>query len=124
MTFKPLQWEDPAYFQENMLSLGYNIFKVKYFYEEDQLDKLGKTIDNVQNRAKVINGYQEAADEATTYLKTITAFKNGDICLPKDQEYFEYILNYFMQKEADLLDFELEDEKHFLQWLSQKEYSK
>jgi hypothetical protein len=124
MTFKPLQWEDSAHFQENMLNLGYNIFKIKYFYKEDQHEKLGKAISNAQNRAEVITGYQAAADEATTYLKAVTAFRNGDACLLEDEEYFEYILNYFTQKEVDLLHFELEDEERFLQWLLHKEYSK
>lgn len=124
MTFKALQWEDPARFPENMLNLGYNIFKIKYFYEEDQLEKLGRAISNAQNRAEIVTGYQEATDEATTYLKAVTAFRNGDAHLPEDQEFFEYILNYFTQKEADLLHFELENEERFLQWLSHKEYSK
>lgn len=124
MTFKPLYWEDAARFQENMLNLGYNIFKIKYFYEEDQLTKLGKAINDSKNRADIVNGYQIAADEATTYLKAVTAFRNGDARLPEDQEYFEYILNYFTQKEADLFNFELEDKERFLQWLLHKEYSK
>ncbi len=124
MTFKPLYWEEPARFPENMINLGYNIFKIKYFYEEDQLEKLGRSIVDANNRADIITGYQDAADEATTYLKAITAFRNGDACLPEDQEYFEYILNYYTQKEADLANFELEDEERFLQWLSHKEYSK
>lgn len=124
MTFKPLYWEETARFQENMLNLGYNIFKIKYFYEEDQLEKLNHVIDNSQKRAEIITSYQDAADEATTYLKAITAFRNSDARLPDDQEYFEYILNYYTQKEADLANFELEDEEQFLKWLSHKEYSK
>lgn len=124
MTFKPLHWDNPALFQESLLNLGYNIFKIKYFYEEDQLQKISHKIQNPETVTSIINGYQNAGDEATTYLKAVTGFRNGDASLPDDQEYFDYILNYFTQKEADLANFELEDEDRFWSWLEDKEYSK
>lgn len=124
MRFKELYWDNPSMFQENMLNLGYNIFKIKYFYEEDQLPKLSRQMMNPEHIFFINQGYQEASDEAEIYLKSIVAFRNGDAVLPKDQEYFEYILNYFHKKEEDLANFELDDEDRFWEWLENKEYTK
>jgi len=118
MTFKTLKWEDPSLFQENLLNLAYNLFKVKYFYEEEQPIRMNDYILEFQTKQFLLETYQEAADEAKVYLKVIQAFRLQKAKLPKEQEYFNYLLEYFMLKEKELSSFEL-DEKCFLNWLKE-----
>jgi len=122
MTFKNTNWDDPSMFRENLGALGYNIFKIKYFYEEDQLDKLSRSIHDVNTRDSLVQGYMEAADEATVYLKTINAFLTGNASLPDDKYQLEWLLEYFLVKERHLLTFELESEEGLISWIENREY--
>lgn len=122
MTFKQLDWTDPAGFQDNLLNLAYNIFKVQFFYEEDQLPKLSRHITDDRRRTQLLLAYQEAADEANVYLKTIQAFRMGKAKLPQNSDYFQYLLEYFESKEKELLNFEIENEARFKSWLENGEY--
>jgi len=38
MTFNQTNWDNPSIFRKNLVALGCNIFKIKYFYEVDQLE--------------------------------------------------------------------------------------
>jgi len=107
MTFKTLKWEDPSLFQKNLLNLAYNLFKVKYFYEEEQPIRMNDYILEFQTKQFLLETYQEAADEAKVYLKVIQAFRLQKAKLPKEQEYFNYLLEYFILKEKELSSFEL-----------------
>jgi len=122
MTFKKTNWDNPSMFRENLVALAYNIFKIKYFYEEDQLKKLGLSISDSGSREFLVQGYMDAADEATVYLKTVDAFLAGDANLSDDKQHFEWLLAYFSIKEKHLLNFELENEEGFFPWLENKEY--
>ena len=118
-----MNWDNPSIFHENLVKLGYNLFKIKYFYEEDQLEKLSKSIDNEATRDNLVQGYMNAADEATVYIKTLDAFLAGNASLPADQQQFDWILEYFLVKERHLLNFELENEEGLVSWIGNKEYS-
>lgn len=123
MKFVPVTFSDPSLFKEDLLKLATNIFKIKYFYEEDQLPKLSFQMMNPEDIFFLTQGYQEASDEAEIYLKTITAFFTDDAILPDDAEYFNAVIEYFTVKESDLAHHELDDEDRFWEWLKNKEYS-
>jgi len=123
MTFQKVSWDNPSMFHENMRKLAYNVFKIKYFYEVDQLEKLSRDTVNTNTRSFLVNGYMEAADEATTYLKAIDAFILGDVSSSDKDQHFEWLLSYFSVKEEHLLDCELENEEGFFSWLERREYS-
>ena len=123
MNFIELHWDDPTLFQDNLAKLASNIFKIKYFYEEDQLEILSRNIIDPVTRAYVVQGYQEAANKATIYLKANAAFLDGSATLPKDEEHFGGLLEYFTVKEVDLTNFELDDSTRFIEWLENHEYS-
>lgn len=122
MTFKALYWENPSLFQENLLNMAYNLFKIQYFYEEDQLPKISQLITEPQIQTTLLQSYQEAADEAKVYLKTIQAFRLKRAKLPDEQEYFNYLLEYFMLKDKELSAFELNEER-FMKWMENGEYA-
>ncbi len=122
MTFKEVNWENPSLFHENLIRLAYNVFKIKYFYEVDQLEKLSRDTANANTRDFLVKGYMKAADEATVYLKTIDAFVAGDVSPSDMEQHFEWLLAYFSIKEEHLLDCELENEEGFFSWLGRGEY--
>ena len=124
MTFKEVSWENPTLFHENMIRLAYNVFKIKYFYEVDQLEKLSRDTTNANTRDLLVKGYMEAADEATIYLKAIDAFMAGDVSPSDKDQHFEWLLAYFSIKEEHLLHFELENEEGFFSWMGNREYFK
>lgn len=117
MIFKKLYFEEYTLFQENMINLGFNIYKIKYFYEEDQLQKLSRLISDHKELEVTVTKYQDAAEEAEIYLKAVAAFLEGSAFLPEHQLELTYLMNYFTAKEEELYSSELENEEVFFEWL-------
>lgn len=117
MNFKKLDWHDETKFQKNMIDLGYNLLKIQYFYEEDQISKLSGLIHDHDTKASITLAYQDAGKETASYLETVTAFRNGESHLPKDQESFEWVMEYYLGKIKDLATFEISSHDDFIKWL-------
>ena len=123
MLFKELYLEEPAKISLTLQHLSYNLFLIKYFYEEDQLEKLSRMFKDLSTQHAVINDYQKVADEATIYLQVLNGFRRGHYNLKDDKDKFEAIIDYFNYKKEDLLNFELSNPSYFFNWIENREYN-
>ena len=122
MKFKELDWSNSDNYQENLLYLGRNIFKIKYFFEEDQLPILSRIIQDTDELNETVNFYLDAAEEAELYLKTITTLRQRNINqhTPEDKKSFQYLMEYMSQMNEDLFGRELHNPDGFNTWLKDK----
>ena len=119
MTFYEIDWRDRTEFKNNLGLLARNIYKIKYFYEEDQLMRVGRIISNREAASFLLDGYDEAVKEADTYLVAIGAFLTGEFSIPKDNEFFASLLFYMDVKEKELINSELENPDGFIPWFQE-----
>ena len=122
MKFEEIDWRDRTEFKNNLGLLARNIYKIKYFYEEDQLMKIGRAVSNPEARSFLMDGYNEAVKEADTYLETIGAFLDGTFSIPENNEYFDALLLYMDTREQTLFRSELENPEGFIPWFEEDKF--
>lgn len=125
MNFIPLDFtkNEKLTNRDTFINLASNLFRIKFFYEEDQLMNISQMSSNPENLFYLVQGYQAASDEVEIYLKTVLAFVNGNASLEDNSAEFKMVMDFFKRKEKELIKYKIEDMDRFEEWLRNHEYT-
>ncbi len=120
--FEKLDWLDSDNYERNLIYLARDIYKIQYFFEEDQLPILSRIIHDTDELNKTVNSYLDAAKQAELYLKTISVLRKRNINqhTSEDKKSFQYLMDYMSQLNEDLFGHELHNLDGFKPWLKEK----
>ncbi len=120
MNFIEIDWSNSYNFKNNLTILAHNIFKVKYFYEEDQLPLLSRQVSNPEQLNQIINNYHNIVDEADLCLRALTVLNRASTeNFPSNTQIFETLLAFMKKSENDLKGHELSNPARFKEWLGE-----
>ena len=120
MEFLPLYLDG----EDKTLTLNhfsFNLFKIAFYYEEDQLETISKKYESDEARRYILDNYHLVAQEAVYFIRILNAFMTGHYTFEEHQNYFDDLVKYFHIKEKDLKDDELSNFDRFEEWLASGE---
>ena len=121
MKFIPVDLGFSLYSRNNLINIVTNIFKIKFFYDEDSLEAISLLeIEEIQE--EILRNYLEYSHEAMICIKILNAFVYGDATEEKNAEDLKFVLDFFALHNILLEDEEMIHHKRFKEWMLNNEY--
>ncbi len=121
MKFIPTDWGKQALIENNIKNITSNLFRIKFYYQEDCLESLNLISDFQEKQKKVLH-FQEISDEVMIYVKVLAAFQNKNATIENDMDDLQAVIDYFLYMEIELLDKEIKNNIRYIEWLRNHEY--
>ena len=121
MKFIPIDLGGSLYSRNNLINIVTNIFKIKFFYDEDNLEAISLLkIEEIQE--ETLKNYLRYSHEAMICINILNAFVYGDATQEKNAEDLEFVLDFFKLHNILLDDEDIIHYQRFKEWLSNNEY--
>ena len=121
MNFLELEFNNPSTFDKNIGFLSFNLFKIKFYYEEDIFTSYEFSTYNSSIVEVAIECYEEMSSSIDEYLRYVSMIITKKSELPNLEEYIAHILEFFNNQADMLKDNEVSDMKRFIEWMKNKE---
>ena len=116
MEFIPIDTEYNSLSKDNLINLETNLLKIKYYYEEDQLEYLSSIPERILQEI-YINIYMDYANEISMYIDILATLETRVETEITNKELIEIIIDYFLFYDEILEDKEIKNHKGFSNWL-------
>jgi len=119
MKFIPI---DNGQTHNNLINLATNLFKLKYFYEEDTLERIS-LIEDIEKKNNLLDLNLSLGEDISIYVKAVSAYLFDKKDTSINEEDIQIVLDFFTIQKSILLNEEILDQDKFKQWIENREYT-